>query len=73
MKKHGMIELRALEGRQVSLALRDGSPIDDVQLVSAGRGKLQTLWVLAYGMDTFVPLANVVALWETAAVRSEAA
>ena len=71
----GLLNMRRLyaEGRRVSLALADGSRIDDVQLVSAGRGKLQTLWVLAYGMDTFVPLANVVALWETAGVRSEAA
>jgi hypothetical protein len=31
-------ELRQLEGRQVSLALVDGSRIDDAALVSTGRG-----------------------------------
>lgn len=74
MKYHQQwTDLRALEGRQISLSLKDGSRIDDVQLVSAGRDGLRTIWVFAYGMDTFVPLANVVDLWETMSRRSEAA
>jgi hypothetical protein len=55
---------RSLEGRQVSLALADGSRIDDCQLVSAGRGHIETLWVFSNGSDTFVPLAAVRDLWE---------
>jgi hypothetical protein len=73
MKEHHTADLRALEGRQISLSLSDGSRIDDVQLVSAGRGGLRTIWVFAYGMDTFVPLANVVDVWETVSRRGEAA
>ena len=33
-------QLKALEGRQVSIALRDGSRIDYCQLVSAGRSRV---------------------------------
>ena len=73
MNAHGLIDLQALEGQQISLALNDGSRIDDAQLVSAGRTKARTVWVFAYGMDTFVPLANVVDVWPTAAIRHDAA
>jgi hypothetical protein len=59
-------ELRALEGHQVGLAVRGGDRIDDCQLVSAGRGGVGTVWVFADGVDTFVPLADVVDLWEAA-------
>ena len=66
-------DLKALEGRQVSLALADGSRIDDCHLVSAGRTHLRTIWVFAHGMDTFVPLADVLDVWETEALRRDAA
>jgi hypothetical protein len=59
-----MSELRSLEGRQVSVALADGSRIDDCQLVSAGRPGVQTLWVFSNGADTFVPLPDVLEVWE---------
>lgn len=59
-------ELEALEGRRVGLAVRGGHRIDDCQLVSAGRGRTRTLWVFADGADTFVPLDDVVDLWEAA-------
>lgn len=59
-----MSELRSLEGRQVSVALADGSRIDDCQLVSAGRPGTQTLWVFCNGTDTFVPLLDVLEVWE---------
>ncbi len=65
--------LRSLEGRQVSLALADGSRIDDVQLVSAGRPPLETIWVVVSGMDTFLSVAQVVAAWEPVSHRNEAA
>jgi len=59
-------ELRALEGRRVGLAVRGGHRIDDCQLVSAGRGPARTLWVFADGADAFVPMADVLDLWEAA-------
>jgi hypothetical protein len=50
-----------LEGFHVHLALDDGSRIDDVALVSAGR---TTIWVFAHGEDRFVPTNAVVDVWE---------
>jgi hypothetical protein len=47
----------------VSLALADGSRLDDVSLVSA-RG--MTLWVFASGEDRFVPVTSVVDAWPSA-------
>jgi len=54
----------ALEGRQVSIALADGSRIDDCQLISAGRPKARTLWLYDNGIDRFVALADVRDIWE---------
>ncbi len=61
--------LRALEGRLVHLALADGSRLDGVALVSAGRS---TLWVFANGEDVFVPADGVVDAWEARPYRSAA-
>jgi hypothetical protein len=58
--------LRTLEGRQVSLALADGSRLDDVTLVSAGRGRTPTLWVYMSGIDLFVPRHDVIDAWDPA-------
>jgi len=55
---------RALEGRQVSVALRGGFRIDDSQLVSAGRPGAPSLWLYASGTDVFVPHTAVLDLWE---------
>jgi hypothetical protein len=52
------------EGRRVCLALRDGSRIDDCQLVSAGRASARTLWLFSNGMDVFIPVRHVLDLWE---------
>ena len=57
-------ELRALEGHHVSLALTDGSRIDDCQLVSACRTQAGTVWLFTGGIDTFVPLGEIADLWE---------
>jgi hypothetical protein len=57
-------DLRKLEGRQVSVALADGSRIDDAALVSAGRGATSTLWIYANCGDAFVPVSQVVDIWE---------
>ncbi len=56
--------LRSLEGRYVSLALSGGARIDDCQLISAGRPGTSTVWVFAGGSDTFVPVADVLDVWE---------
>jgi hypothetical protein len=66
-------QLRSLEGRHVSLALTDGSRIDDVELVSAGRPPLETIWVVVSGMDTFLSVSQVLAAWEPFTHRDEAA
>lgn len=55
----------ALEGRQVSVALDDGSRIDDCQLVSYGRDNVATVWLVADGADLFIPVERVVEIWET--------
>jgi hypothetical protein len=60
--------LQVFEGRQVSLALRDGSRIDDCQLVSAGRAAIATLWLFTNGDDIFVSLDDVLDVWEPAVV-----
>jgi len=59
-------ELHGLEGRQVSVALRDGTRIDDCQLVSAPRARTETVWLFSNGDDVFVGLADVVDIWEVA-------
>jgi hypothetical protein len=61
--------LRALEGQLVHLALDDGSRLDDVTLVSAGK---RTLWVFTNGEDVFVPVDGVVDAWEARPYRSAA-
>jgi hypothetical protein len=55
-------ELRALEGKEVSLALSDGTEINGCSLVSAGRASVGTLWLLAGGDDTFIALDRVIAI-----------
>jgi len=59
--------VQVLEGRQVSLALRDGTRIDDCQLVSAGRTSTETLWLFTNGADVFVSFADVLDVWEAVA------
>jgi hypothetical protein len=59
-------QLRALEGRQVSVALADGSRIDDCHLVSAPRGSSASVWIFANGADHFVPHHLVIDIWEAA-------
>jgi hypothetical protein len=66
MAAHRIQTLRALEGRRVGLAVRGGGRIDDGQLVSAGRHGVRTVWVFVDGVDTFVPVDDVIDLWEAA-------
>ena len=53
-----------LEGRQVSVALRNGARIDDCQLVSAPRACTETLWLFSNGSDLFVSESDVIDVWE---------
>ena len=65
MNQDNPMQLRSLEGRRVGVVLRDGSRIDDAQLVSSGRGNVRTLWVVpANEVDTFVQLSDVMDVWE---------
>jgi hypothetical protein len=59
------LALRRLEGRTVSVALADGSRLDSVLLVSAGRGDAATVWVYGGGTDHFVPRNDVIDAWES--------
>ena len=59
--------LRHLEGRRVSLVLNDGSQILDVQLISAGRPGLSSVWILIDGTDNFIPVLTVAEVWEITA------
>jgi hypothetical protein len=56
--------LTVLQGRQVTVALRNGTRIDDAQLVSAGRRGHRRLWLFHNGADTFVALEDVLELWD---------
>jgi hypothetical protein len=58
--------LRTLEGRRVGVAVRDGQRLDDCELVSAARGRASTVWLFTDGTDTFVPVADVIEVWEAA-------
>jgi hypothetical protein len=53
----------------VSVALRDGTRIDDCNLVSSGRRGVHTLWLFAHGEDIFVPIDDIVDVRETHARR----
>ena len=55
---------KGLEGCRVSVALVDGSRIDDCKLISAGHRGDGRLWLYSNRADTFVPLAEVADLWE---------
>jgi len=56
--------LQALQGRRVTVALRNGTRIDDAHLVSAGSYDSRRLWLFQNGSDTFVPLDEVLELWD---------
>ena len=57
------IDLRHLEGQRISLALGDGSRIDDCQLVSAPRGQSDRVWVCAGGRDLFFAVKDIADVW----------
>jgi hypothetical protein len=53
----------AIDGRQVNVALRDGTRIDDCQLVSCRPGSVKTLWIFSNGEDLLIPCDEVVDVW----------
>jgi len=64
MTPRDRVHLKELEGHRVSVALADGSRIDDCELVSVSRGRRGHLWVHANGGDAFFPLSQVSDVWE---------
>jgi hypothetical protein len=70
MNKDQVLRVRSLEGRCVCVALRDGSRIDDCQLVSCGCQAVASVWIYRNGFDRFVNLGDVVDLWESEPVRA---
>jgi len=64
MSPQTLRSFRHLEGHHVSVALWDGSRLDDCELVSAGRGANATLWLHDGSDDRMVAAAEVVDLWE---------
>jgi hypothetical protein len=65
MAKQRLRGLHSIEGRHVSVSLRDGTRIDDCELVSGGRTHAPSLWLFTNGEDRFVALTEVVDVWET--------
>ena len=61
--------LRRMQGLTVSVALADGTRLDDVILVSA---RPKTVWVFNNGEDLFLSTVDVVDAWETMPARSAA-
>ena len=58
------VQLRTLEGHRVSLSLTNGSQLDSVEVISAGRGGLSSLWLEVDGIDLFVEKAEILAIHE---------
>jgi hypothetical protein len=61
--------LQSLRGRRVSVALRDGTRVEDCQLVSVGRSATSTVWFVADGADMFVRREDLIAVWPVASSR----
>jgi hypothetical protein len=63
-------QAQSLQGQNVSVALLDGSRIDDAKLVSAGRTGARRLWLYSNGIDVFVRDAEIIDLWPASPVRA---
>ena len=73
MKTHQKRRLRLLDARQLSVAPRDGTRIDDCSLVSSGRNQVDNLWLFINGEDVFIPTRDVVDVRMTDTSRPRAA
>jgi hypothetical protein len=73
MKQHApelvSTKLRALEGQRVKITLRDGSCLNDYEVVSAPRSRVHTLWLFGRGVDVFVAADDIYAADGTNAVK----
>jgi len=58
------LRLRDLEGRRVNLSLTNGSQLESVEVVSAGRGGLSSLWLELDGTDLFIKKAEILNIYE---------
>jgi hypothetical protein len=58
------LRLRRLEGCRVNLSLANGSQLEDVGIVSAGRGGLSSLWLERNGIDLFIDKAEILDVCE---------
>jgi hypothetical protein len=67
MKPRNQFDVQKLEGRTVNVSLADGSVLGHVPLVLA---RQNTLWVVADGEDTFVPLDRVIDVWDSPPFRA---
>lgn len=57
--------LRELEGCRVSVALSDGTRIDDAHLLSAPRdSQSRRVWIYDNGSDCFISLDDIRDAWE---------
>jgi hypothetical protein len=56
-----------LEGRQVTVGLKDGTRLSDCLVVSTGRNRTASLWLVADGVDTFVAVDDVADISEASA------
>jgi hypothetical protein len=61
--------LQSLRGRRVGVALRNGTRIDDCELVSAGRSATATVWLVANGADVLVRREELIAMWKVTGPR----
>jgi hypothetical protein len=66
-------DLRLIEGRDVTVSLRDGRRIDDCNLVSSGGARVGNLWLFSCGEDVFVALDDVIDVTEVRHPQAPAA
>jgi hypothetical protein len=64
MSPRTLRSFRQLEGHHVSVALADGTRLDDCELVSAGRGAAASIWLHDGLDDRIVEAADILDVWE---------
>lgn len=63
MSPRTLRSFRHLEGHHVSVALADGTRLDDCELVSAGRGAAASIWLHDGLDDRIVEAADILDVW----------
>jgi hypothetical protein len=64
------LQLRNLEGRRVNLSLTNGSQLKGVEVVSAGRGGLSSLWIEIDGTDLIIDKAEILDILDVPVERA---